>query len=97
MTPIPLKRTPTREVDERWTHALDGLRCLAFVARDDERQRAAQSRGDGTRDHHKTMLPYEAEITGVDGFHVFVVLPDEHEPRRIFWTDIRPLASEEAR
>lgn len=84
--------------DERWTHALDGLPVLAFVYRDDERQQAIRDRRRLMRERAiRCTLPYEAEITGIDGDYVYVVLHDEDEPRRLFWCDIRPLAPEQDR
>ena len=86
--------------DSRWGQALTGLRCLAFIARDDERQRRSRigiDWLDGTRRQNRVALPYVAEITGLEGDYLFVVLADEEEPRRVHWRDVRPLPSAYAR
>ena len=40
----------------------------------------------------RNKAPVPAEVTGVDGFFVFVVVDGEEKPRRMFWCDIRPAA-----
>lgn len=82
-------------IDSRWLSALDGLRCLAMVAREDDRQqrmRAAASNWVHRRQTWLSPLPYLAEITGVAGRDVWVVLDDETEPRKVSWHNIIPLA-----
>lgn len=77
-----------RVVDERWMHALDGLPCIAFVYRPQDQRPPDRSMGEFKP--RKTALPLPGEVTGVEGHYVYVVLDDEQEPRRLFWTDVRP-------
>jgi len=69
--------------DTRWTHALVGLRCIAFVPTVDK----APIWPHETRRYGK---PTPGEITGMDGEYAYVVLDGEDDARRFFWTEIRP-------
>lgn len=66
-------------MDNAWSRAVTGLRCIAFIP-------------DADRGLRFSKLPRPGEITAVEEDWVWVVLDGEEVPRRVFWTDIRPRA-----